>query len=376
MEFGFTSEQEMLRKSFSEFLTKECPIETVKERLESDAGFSTGVWRKIADLGWLGLGHPEVGGGSEGSFLDLFILFEEVGRVQMPGPLFASIALSAQLIREAGSSQQKAELLPPILAGETVCTLADLDEKGRYDGNRPRITAAGGPDESLVVNGTRLLVPFAHIADEILICAAVTGDGAVGPTIIRIDGEADGLTKTPLSTMAGDRTFVLSFDNLTVTEDRIVGTRGGGGAHLAGIRPRAVMLKCAEMIGGMQQVVDRTVDYAKERQQFGKPLGTLQAVQHYCVDMTTLAETGRLMAYQAASLLSDGIACEKEVAMAKAWCSDAYKKCTWLAHQIHGGIGFTDEYNLDLFYRHAKEAELAFGDSWHHRSTVADEMGL
>jgi len=136
------------------------------------------------------------------------------------------------------------------------------------------------------------------------------------------------------------------------------------------------MLKCAEMIGGMQQVVDRTVDYAKERQQFGKPLGTLQAVQHYCVDMTTLAETGRLMAYQAASLLSDGIACEKEVAMAKAWCSDAYKKCTWLAHQIHGGIGFTDEYNLDLFYRHAKEAELAFGDSWHHRSTVADEMGL
>jgi alkylation response protein AidB-like acyl-CoA dehydrogenase len=376
MEFGFTSEQDMLRKSFAEFLSKECPIETVKELNESDAGFSRSVWKKIANLGWLGLGYPEADGGTDGSFLDLFILFEEVGKVQMPGPLFESIGLSAQLIHGVGDEVQQKALLPSILAGKKVVIPAFLDEKGRYDGDHPAIEAIEREAGSYVLNGTRLLVSYAQVADEILVCGMLSGGESSGPTIFRIDGQADGLTQTPLDTLTGGKVSALSFNDVSASGEDILGEKGRGATYLGRIRQKATVLKCAEMIGGMQRVVDRTVDYTKERHQFGHPLGTLQVVQHYCADMTTLSETGRLIAYQAASLLSEGHDCEKEVAMAKAWCSDAYKQCTWIAHQIHGGIGFTDEFNLDLFYKHAKASELAFGDSWVHRTTVADEMGL
>lgn len=373
MEFGFTAEQDLLRKSFSEFLNKECPIETAREYLESADGFSRKIWEKIADLGWLGLGYPEIYGGSEGSFLDQFILFEEIGKVQMPGPLFTAIALSAPLIHAAGREAVKRELLTSVLSGKSIVTLAYLDEKGREDGVHPSVTAVEADDGGFVLNGTRILVPYAHGADEILTCATVDGEE---PTLFRIDCDAEGIGLTPLDTLTKEKTFAVSFENVPVPKDRIVGARCKGGVYTEGVRQRAIMLKCAEMIGGMKRVVELTVDYVKERHQFGKALGTLQVVQHYCVDMNTLSEIGRLMAYQAASLLSEGSACEKEVAMAKAWCSDGYKKCTWIAHQIHGGIGFTEEFDLHLFYKHAKSAELEFGDSWCHRRTVADAMGM
>ena len=142
------------------------------------------------------------------------------------------------------------------------------------------------------------------------------------------------------------------------------------------IIPKLIALKCAEMVGGLSKVVDMTVDYVKQRVQFWKPLGVLQVVQHYCADMTTFLDTARLIAYQAASLISAGLPCAKEVAMAKAWCGDAYKKSTQIAHQLHGGIGFTEEHDLHLYYKHAKVSELEFGDSWVQRQKVADAMGI
>ena len=130
------------------------------------------------------------------------------------------------------------------------------------------------------------------------------------------------------------------------------------------------------MLGGLERVVEMTVEYVKQRYQFDRPLGSLQVIQHYCADMATDLESARLITYQAASLLSESIPCTKEIAMAKAWCSDAYKKSTWIAHQLHGGVGFTEEYDLHLFYKHAKAAELSFEDAFFHRSRVADQLGI
>jgi alkylation response protein AidB-like acyl-CoA dehydrogenase len=166
------------------------------------------------------------------------------------------------------------------------------------------------------------------------------------------------------------------YENVNVSAKNVIGSIGKGATYLNKIIPQATILKCGEMLGGLERVVEMTVEYVKQRQQFGKPIGSFQVIQHYCVDMATYLETTRLITYQAASLLSEDIPCPKEIAMAKAWCSDAYKKSTWIAHQIHGGIGFTEEHDLHLFYKHAKSLELEFGDSQIHRKKVAEEMGL
>jgi len=374
MEFGDSAEQRLLRKSFSAFLQKECPLETVREHLGSDSGYSVSAWKKMAGLGWLGLGFPEAYGGSGGSVMDQFILFEEIGRMQTPTPLFTSVALCAQLVYDACSEELMKTLLPGLLSGESVFAMANPDSS-RQSGRKPLVSASKRADGSYVINGQNTLVPYAHRGESILVYAATEG-AASGSTIFRVDANTNGLSVAPLETMTGEKAFAVAFKNSPAAADQIIGQAGRAEAYLEQAYPRTTLLKCAEMIGGMQEVVDRTVTYAKEREQFGKPLGTLQAVQHYCVDMTTLSETGKLLAYQAASCMEAGLECSKEIAMAKAWCSDAYKRCTWMAHQIHGGIGFTEEYDLHLFYKHAKSAELAFGDPWHHRASVADTMGL
>ena len=176
--------------------------------------------------------------------------------------------------------------------------------------------------------------------------------------------------------MTGEKTFALVYNDVKAPSGSMVGSPGHGQAYLDRIWPMATVLKCGEMLGGLEKVVEMTVAYVKERNQFGRPLGSLQAVQHYCTDMATYLETTRPMAYQSASLLSEGIPCAKEIAMAKAWCSDAYKRCTRIGHQLHGAIGFTEEHDLHLYYKQAKVAELAFGNSFFHRSRVAEEMSL
>jgi len=374
MEFGDSAEQGLLRKSFSDFLKKECPLETVRECLADDDGYSASVWRKMADLGWLGLGFPETYGGSDGSIMDQFILFEEIGRMQTPSPLFTAIALCAQLIHEACSESQLKALLPRLLSGDSVFAMANPDPS-RQGGRQPSVSASRNADGNYRISGQNILVPYAHRAESLLVWAA-TEEPVSGSSVFRVNTGSSGLSIAPLVAMTGEKLFAVTFRDTPVAADQIIGKAGEADAYLKQVCRRATLLKCAEMIGGMQEVVDRTIAYVKEREQFGKPLGTLQAVQHYCVDMKTLSETGKLLAYQAASCMEAGQEGSKEVAMAKAWCSDAYRKCTWMAHQIHGGIGFTEEYDLHLYYKHAKSAELAFGDPWDHRTSVADSMGL
>jgi alkylation response protein AidB-like acyl-CoA dehydrogenase len=374
MEFDFTSEQKMLRKSFAEFLSKECPAESVPENHNSKRGYSSKIWKKMARLGWLGLVHEDEYGGMDGCFLDLFILFEEIGKVLLPSPLLISPVLCGWLLKEAGDTELIDEYLPALIEGKKILSLALQDEQGRYDADSPQIAAVKTSAATYCINGTRLLVPYAEQAHEIIFCASLSGDVENGPTLFRIDSHADGLKQTFLPTLTGEKTYALVFDDVEIPAENILGQIGQGNAYLKSVTAKATVLKCGEMLGGLERTVEMTVGYVKDRQQFGRPLGSLQAVQHQCADMSVLLEATRVIAYQAACLISEGKPCHKELAMAKAWCNDAYRKTTWIGQQLHGGIGFTEEYNLHLYYKHAKASELAFESSWYHKRTVADEI--
>ena len=376
MDFSLDEETTLLRNSAEQYLRENCPTSFVKEVVKEEAGFSRTMWKEMANLRWLGLIYDERYGGVGGKFFDLFILFEEIGKVLLPSPFFCSAILSGLIINEAGDLRQKDEYLPPIIRGEKIFTIALLDEQGRYDFSNPELEAKETEDGDYIINGARILIPYAHVADEILVLAGVKGSGAGGPTIFKVNTKADGQKIIPLDVFTEEKTFSVVYENVQVSSGNIIGTVGKGDIYLNKVFPKAIILKCGEMLGGLERVVEMTVAYVKERHQFGQPLGSLQVVQHYCADMATFLETTRLITFQAASLLSEGIPCEKEVSMAKAWCSDAYKKCTWIGHQLHGGIGFSEEHDLHLYYKHAKVSELSFEDSWFHRSKVAEEMGM
>jgi len=377
MEFSLREETKMLKSNAEKFMKEKSPSSFVKNILKEEKGFSPALWKEMADLGWLGLIHGEAYGGSGGDFFDLFVLFEEMGKAVLPSPFFCSAVFAGLLIQVAGDDRLRKEYLPGILQGKRILTVGLRNEQGVYDYPAPDLVAQETGKGSYRIKGTRLLVPYAHVADEILVCARLRkGSRSFGPTLFKTKNKGPGVQVVPLNTLTGEKQFAVTYTDFAAAPQDLVGSPGKGAEYVEKIMPRLITLKCGEMVGGLSKVVDMTVDYVKQRVQFGKPLGTLQVVQHTCADLTTFLDTARLIAYQAASLLSAGLPCAKEVAMAKAWCSDVYKRGTQMAHQMHGGIGFTEEHDLHLYYKHAKAAELEFGDSWHHRQKVAEEMGL
>ncbi len=376
MDFGMDEQTVIVRDTARKFFREQCPSSRVREILATEEGYSRDVWRQMASLGWLGLVNDEAYGGYGGAFFDLFTLVEEMGRARLPSPFFCSAFLAGLLIEEAGDPRLKEALLPHMIRGEKIVTVALLDGEGRPDFDDPTLEAHQVDGGGYELTGTRLLVPFAHVAGDILLCAKIEGAASDGPTLFLVDPKTDGVEIAPLDTLTKERTFALRFDRAGVDADRIVGGPGQGGAHLGRIWPRATVLKCAEMLGGMERVVEMTVAHVKERHQFGRPLGALQAVHHACFEMATYLQTTRLVATQAAWLLSQGLPADKDIAMATAWCNDAYKKCAAIGHQLHGAIGFTEEHDMHLYSQHAKASEMAFGASWLHRSRVADELGI
>lgn len=376
MDFSFSEEQEMLKNTARNFLTKECPPSFVKDMIKDERGYSPELWKKMAELGWMGLVFPESYGGMEGGFLDLAVLLEEMGRALFPSPFFSSVILGGLPLLEGGSSKQKDEFLPSLVEGDMIFTLAITESSGKYTPDGIEVTATES-DKGYIISGTKLFVPYAHIANYIIVVVRTKdGRGADGITLFILDSKTPGVTCTPLITIAGDKEFEVVFDKVEVSHESILGDLNQGWSVIEKIWPKVIVAKCAEMVGGSQHALEITVNYAKEREQFGKPIGSLQAVQHYCADMVSDVDGCRYITYQAAWMLSCGLPCIKEVAMAKAWCSDAFRRVTAKGQQVHGAIGFTEEHDLHLYYKNAKSWELLYGDSAFHRETVAEQMGL
>jgi len=376
MDFNLDKETEMLKSSAEKYLKEKCPPSTVKELQETESGFSTEMWKEVAELGWLGLSYPEAYGGFGMKFFDLFALIEEMGKALFPSPFFTSAVVSGSIIDTAGDQTQKDQYLRSIINGEKIFTAALCDDTGLPDYATPTISAKQNNEGDFVVEGSRFFVPYAQVADAILVAADTTATSGEGATIFMVDAGAEGLQSTPIDTITEEKLYTVQFNGVTVSKENIVGRIGEAQTCLEEVMSKAMVLKCGEMIGGLDTTLKLTVEHVKTRQQFGKPLGTLQAVQHHCADLATLLESSRLISSQAAYLISEGLPYLKEVAMAKAWCSDAYKKGTWIAHQLHGGVGFTEEYDLHLYYKHAKASELSFKDAFFHRSVVADQLGI
>ena len=374
MKLTLTEEQEMLRKTARDFLSDKCSKEFIKQMEESETGYPRELWQEMAELGWIGLAFPGKYGGGDMSFLDLAVLLEEMGRACLPGPFFSTVILGGLSILDVGSNEQKQEYLPEIIRGEKIFTLA-LTEPGydNYDASSVTVAAARN-NNNYIINGTKLFVPDAHIADYLLCVAKTKPEN--GMTIFLTDAKNPGIKYTVLKTIAGDKLCEVIFDQMPVPEASILGQLNQGWDVVQKIVQRAAVGKCCEMVGNIQRVLEMTVDYAKERKQFDRPIGSFQAIQHYCADMATDVDGARFSTYRAAWMVSEGVPCTKEIAIAKAWTGKASQRVFALAHQIHGAIGATIEHDLHYYTRRAKAAELAFGDADFYQEVVAREMGL
>jgi alkylation response protein AidB-like acyl-CoA dehydrogenase len=377
MDLGLSEEQELLKSSARDFLQNECPKQLVKQLDESDEGYSPELWRKMAGLGWMGLPFPPEYGGEGGSFLDLAILLEEMGYNIVPGPYFSSVVLGGLAILAAGTEEQKRQYLPQVSRGDSILTLALTEPSVRYDAAAVKTTAAAKNGE-YTISGTKLFVPDANVAHHLLCVARTKAEGKAedGISVFIVDARSPGITCTLLKTLARDKQCEVLFDNVRVPKENLLGELDRGWPIVESVLEKATVAKCAEMVGGAQASLDMAVAYAKERVQFGRPIGSFQAIQHYCANMVSDVDGSRFVTHKAAWKVSEGLPAAFDVSVAKAWTSGAYGRVTLLAHQIFGAIGFTMDHDMHLYYRRAKASEMMFGDGAFHRAVVAREIGL
>jgi alkylation response protein AidB-like acyl-CoA dehydrogenase len=377
MDFTLSEEQEMLKTMARDFLTDKCPKTVVKTMETDEKGYSPEMWAEMAELGWMGLVFPEKYSGSEMTFLDLSVLLEETGRACLPGPFFSTVVLGGLTLLESGSDAQKQEYLPRIAGGEAIFTMALTEAGGKYDAASIRAKAAASGD-GYTISGTKMFVPDASVADYILVVARTDekAKADAGLTVFLVDARSPGIKMTPLITMANDKQSEVVFDNVKVSKDSIIGGLNRGWEVVEKTLSRATIGKCCAVIGAMETVLDMTVEYAKERKQYGKPIGSFQVLQHYCANMAIDVDGSRFITYQAAWMLSQGLECRREVAAAKAWVNEAMERVFALAHQIHGAIGVTIDHDLQYYTKRAKAAALIYGTADYQRELVAREMGL
>ncbi len=374
MDLGLTEDQEMLRSMAREFIEQETPRTFVRDMEEDDRGFTADMWQKIAQVGWLGLIVPEEHGGTGQNLVDLGILLEEVGHGVMPGPFF-NTALVTVAILDAGTDAQKAEYLPRIAAGDLIATAAILEPYSRLDANGINLEASASGD-GYTLNGTKMFVENAHAADYLLVAARTGGSGEDGVTLLLVDAQSNGVSVDKLKTIATDNQCEVTFNNVSVPAANVLGEAGNGWSHLRLLLQKGAALRCCQMVGALQEVLDMTVEYVKNRVQFGRPIGSFQAIQHYCANMATDVDGSRFITYQAIWRLGEGLSSDLEVSSAKAWVSDSAQRVAATAHQCHGAIGFTQEHDLQLFTRRLKAWEVSFGDGDYHRERVAQAMDI
>ncbi len=371
MNFAFTDEQDELRNTVRSFLENKSSEEAVREQMETENGYDAAVWSQMAEqMGLQGLHIPEEFGGSGFSYVELGIVLEEMGRALLCAPFFSTVVLAANTLIHSGDDNAKKSYLPGIASGETIATLAFTEPSGKWDesGITTEATKSG---DGYTISGTKMFVLDGHTANLIIVAARTDN----GVSLFTVDGDAPGITKTPLSTMDQTRKQAkLEFDNVAAT---LIGEEGTGWDVLSKVLDLAAVGLAAEQVGGAQKVLEMAVEYAKVRVQFGRPIGSFQAIKHKCADMLLEVESAKSAAYYGmwcASEMNDEL--PSVASLAKAYCSEAYFHATAENIQIHGGIGFTWEHPAHLYFKRAKSSELLFGDPTYHRELLAQRIGI
>lgn len=371
MDFTFNEEQDILRDSARRFVEKECGVDYIKQVLDGQAAFTEEKWQKITELGWTAVLIPEEYDGLGLSFVDLAVILEEMGRAPMPGPFISTVVLSGEIIRLAGTPDQKQAYLPKLAMGELKGTLAwtEPDDLNSLDNMRLTARVQGG---SFILNGIKIFVPDADQAD-IIICA---GKSDKGTSLFLVDRDEPGVEVNALITM--DRTMKLyevTFNDVNVRKDSLLGQEGEADDALRQILNRINVAYALDMVGGGQKVLDIGIEYAKTRVQFGQAIGSFQAIKHKCAELLMELECSRSIAYYAAWTQEHN---ERQAAInasvSKAFCSEMYRNATREVLQILGGIGFSWEHELHIYLKRAKCLEALFGDVAFHRERLAQEL--
>jgi alkylation response protein AidB-like acyl-CoA dehydrogenase len=368
MQFELTETQQTLKNTVRKFLSVECPIAEVRPLMETETAYDASLWQKMADQGWTGMLIPERYGGFGMGMVEMAATLEEMGRALLPGPFFSTVVMAGTLIEKAGNEAQKEKYLGAIARSEIKVTVAFLEDPPAWtpQGVQLKARTSGG---AYLLDGTKLFVPDAGVADVIVVIARLDGELA----LFVVGRDTQGVAIRPMSSIDLTRkVYEIKFDGVRVPREAMLASGPSAVEALGRARAMATVGLVAEMTGGMQRLLDLTVEYAKTRKQFGRPIGQFQAVQHQCADMLVLTESSRSAAYYAAYAIQEGIPeAPLAVSVAKAYASEAYRETGNRAIQVHGGMGFTWENDAHLYYRRAKVSEQMFGDATFHREVIA-----
>jgi alkylation response protein AidB-like acyl-CoA dehydrogenase len=364
-------EQELLTQSARAFLSRAAPLDRVRSLERDGRGYEPELWQHMAGLGWLGLTLPTTHGGSAQGFLDAALLLEELGRVLAPVPFVPTVIVAAPLLVELATPAQQERWLPALAAGRLVVVLAVVEPEWRHEREDPRMTAEA-EDGGYTLRGRKRLVPYAADADLLLV--AVRGEA--GTSLLAVERDAPGVSLAPLATFGGEPLYEIEFADVTVASPALVGAAGMAGRAIARALDRGAIASLAFAVGAAEHVLEATVEYAKTRVQFGRPIGSFQAVAHRCVDMRSDVDALRHLVYQAAWRLASRLDADLELSAAKLYGNEALRRIFLNAHQVFGAIGFSTEHELQLFTRRAKAIELSWGPVSEYRERVARSMGL
>jgi alkylation response protein AidB-like acyl-CoA dehydrogenase len=379
MDFGLTEQQNLIRDGAREYLRRTCDGTYVRTMRSHATGCSDRVWRDIVSMGWTGLAVPEKYGGAGLGLIELALVLEEMGAVAFPGPFFSS-AIGAVAMAAAGNEAQQRKYLPRVADGSLILALAAQDVEGVWPFVRPGCTATRA-GSGWMVSGRAAFVHDSQASGLLLVAASIKLLDARHPAgellLCLIPPEAPGVTVGGRSiTVASDRQSVVIFDGVAADDSAALGNPESGAQNLRRLFLVGAALKSVEMVGGARRVLEMTVEYAKVRQQFGRAIGSFQAVQHMIAEIATYVQSARQIAYQAVSRLDAGQPSHADVALAKLWANEACVRACELAHQCYGAIGFTEEHDLQLFTRRALAGRVMFGDDRDHRDAALSSIGL
>ena len=373
MDFLCTDEQLELRATVRDFLASKSAEEAVRGLMATPAGYDPAVWRQLSDqLGLVGLAVPEEYEGAGFGYVELGIVFEEMGRALLCAPYLSTVALAIEALLRCTDEAARKDLLPGLAAGTTIGTLALLEQPGRWDEASVQTRARRkGQGSGWVLDGGKRHVLDGHIADLIMVGARTPA----GIGLFAVDGAAPGLRRVPISTL--DQTRKQAHLEFSRTPARLIGDEADGWRVIRRVLHTAAILLAAEQVGGASRAVEMAAEYAGMRVQFGRPIGSFQAIKHMCADMLTEVEAARSAAYYGLwALAADSEDVPLAASLAKVYCSAAYAKIAGDLIQVHGGIGFTWEHPAHLYFKRAKTCEAMFGTPGYHRDLLALRLGL
>jgi alkylation response protein AidB-like acyl-CoA dehydrogenase len=376
VDLSLTETQEVLRRTARDFLGSEFPSYLVRELEHTELGHSREIWAKLAEMAWTALPFSSEHEGLDSSLMDVAVVVEELAQAAALTP-YVPTMLAGLAVQRSGSEDLKGRLLPGITDGSTVATIALVESSGSYEPEHINLTATRTGD-AYVLNGTKLFVEYAAAADELVCVARTSSDGAAteGITLFVVPADTPGVEMTSLKVIGGDAQSEVVFSDVEISADRVLGVEGEGWETVEWLLNVARALSSMELVGIAQRALDMTVDYVGYREAFGRPIGTFQAVQHHCANMAMLLEGARWSTYEALWKLDEDLDAAYQCAAAKAAASTAGRDVTMMSHQLHGGIGYMEEFDLQLYSRRAKGLELRWGTPDQMFLKVADTLGV